>query len=280
MKIILSRKGFDSDFGGLPNPILPDGTLLSLPIPSDDTYKYSDFTISDKSYYEIINDLGNGFYKNRGKKIPITYQTACHLDPDIRKEVCARTQSWRGIFGQTGSPQSHLTNQGVSAGDLFLFFGTFRETELVENRLQYKKYSKARHIIYGYLKIGEILELSQHSPPKWAHYHPHINNPATRGKEWKNNTLYISADSFFSNSALPGFGTFKYSKNLELTKADMSKSYWNLPLFFKNINISFHSEKSWHGDVFKSVGRGQEFVFDVNDDVEEWLRILFVDTGN
>ena len=34
MKIILSRKGFDSGYGGCPNPILPDGTLLSLPIPS------------------------------------------------------------------------------------------------------------------------------------------------------------------------------------------------------------------------------------------------------
>ena len=34
MKVILSRKGFDSQYGGMPSPILPDGTLLSLPIPS------------------------------------------------------------------------------------------------------------------------------------------------------------------------------------------------------------------------------------------------------
>ncbi|MEZ4682601.1 MAG: hypothetical protein R2932_51180 [Caldilineaceae bacterium] len=33
MKIILSRKGFDSSSGGVASPILPDGTLLSLPIP-------------------------------------------------------------------------------------------------------------------------------------------------------------------------------------------------------------------------------------------------------
>jgi len=33
MKIILSRKGFDSSYGGYPSPILPDKTLLSLPIP-------------------------------------------------------------------------------------------------------------------------------------------------------------------------------------------------------------------------------------------------------
>ena len=36
MKVILSRKGFDSSNGGCPSPILPDGTLLSLPIPTDD----------------------------------------------------------------------------------------------------------------------------------------------------------------------------------------------------------------------------------------------------
>jgi hypothetical protein len=33
MKVILSRKGFDSEYGGIASPILPDGTLLSLPIP-------------------------------------------------------------------------------------------------------------------------------------------------------------------------------------------------------------------------------------------------------
>jgi hypothetical protein len=34
MKVILSRKGFDSGYGGIPSPVLPDGTMLSLPIPS------------------------------------------------------------------------------------------------------------------------------------------------------------------------------------------------------------------------------------------------------
>ena len=33
MKVILSRKGFDSSYGGCASPILPDGTMLSMPIP-------------------------------------------------------------------------------------------------------------------------------------------------------------------------------------------------------------------------------------------------------
>jgi hypothetical protein len=35
MKIILSRKGFDTGYGGVPSPILHDQSLLSLPIPYD-----------------------------------------------------------------------------------------------------------------------------------------------------------------------------------------------------------------------------------------------------
>ena len=43
MKIILSRKGFDAEYGGQPSPILPDGTLLSMPIPyPDEVIKYTD----------------------------------------------------------------------------------------------------------------------------------------------------------------------------------------------------------------------------------------------
>ena len=43
MKVILSRKGFDSCYGGHPSPILPDGRMISLPIPSsEDLICYKD----------------------------------------------------------------------------------------------------------------------------------------------------------------------------------------------------------------------------------------------
>jgi hypothetical protein len=38
MKIILSRKGFDSQYGKIKSPILEDGTMLSLPIPQENDY--------------------------------------------------------------------------------------------------------------------------------------------------------------------------------------------------------------------------------------------------
>ena len=74
MKIILSRKGFDSTSGGYPSPILPDGTLLSLPIP-DDTNYYELLRYKDKNYAEIINELTN--CKGSAGR--------CHYDPDIRE---------------------------------------------------------------------------------------------------------------------------------------------------------------------------------------------------
>ena len=37
MKVILSRKGMDSEAGGMASPILPDGTLLSLPISDENS---------------------------------------------------------------------------------------------------------------------------------------------------------------------------------------------------------------------------------------------------
>ncbi|NJN30560.1 MAG: hypothetical protein HC824_09110 [Synechococcales cyanobacterium RM1_1_8] len=33
MTLILSRKGFDSNSGSIPSPILPDGSLIFLPDP-------------------------------------------------------------------------------------------------------------------------------------------------------------------------------------------------------------------------------------------------------
>ncbi len=53
MQIILSRKGFDSASGGGPSPILPDGTLLSLPIPED-----TDFLGGAVPYADLRVDAG------------------------------------------------------------------------------------------------------------------------------------------------------------------------------------------------------------------------------
>jgi len=43
MKVILSRKGFDSENGGYPSPILPNRQMISLLIPDqEDDIRYSE----------------------------------------------------------------------------------------------------------------------------------------------------------------------------------------------------------------------------------------------
>ncbi len=126
MRIILSRKGFDSSYGGCPSPILPDVTLLSLPIPSkNDGVKYLELYYEEKSYFQIIKEL------KPGTKIKEYYN--CHLDPDIRDLKIVN--DWAPLFGQEGGAQTHLVNNNVCEGDIFLFFGWFKQTELKQGKL-------------------------------------------------------------------------------------------------------------------------------------------------
>lgn len=73
MKLILSRKGFDSSAGGVPSPILPDGRLLALPIPdAASTIRYADISFDGAPLSRLVEPL------TRGK---ITAEHGAHLDP-------------------------------------------------------------------------------------------------------------------------------------------------------------------------------------------------------
>lgn len=261
MKIILSRKGFDNQYGGQPSPILPDRTLLSLPIPSKgESIMYSDLFHGDKSYLQIIKELK--------PKTKIKDSYTCHLDPDLRKNITKRSSDWVPLFGQTGGSQGHLINKGVGKGDLFLFFGTFRETELQDGSLKYTKKGPDLHIIYAYLQIGEIYNNLQINIPKLLH-HPHANS---RLLKEKNNCIYEPTEKLSFNESLSGSGNLKYNKDLVLTKEGLSKSKWSLPTFFKDISMSYHSEGSFSNDYFQSAPKGQEFVIENNNNVKEWAK--------
>jgi len=174
MKVILSRKGFDSAFGGYPSPILPSGEIVSLSIPSDDLISYSDLKISGSTYYDLMTDLKPGI-KSNGEWLDLSEETRCHLDPDIHKDSIYRESGWKPCFGQDGAAQSHLENQYVSSGDLFLFFGWFRKTVINNGKLEFDPNEKGRHAIFGYFQIGEIKKVNnKFDIPKWLAYHPHV----------------------------------------------------------------------------------------------------------
>lgn len=265
MKVILSRKGFDSEFGGSPSPILADGSLISLPIPtSSDTLTYRDLRFGDGNYGRLMERLGLYGMAER----------TCHLDPDLVPAVTDRAPGWRPMFGQLGAAGSHLHNQGVGPGDLFLFFGWFQRT------LQNGKYDPGdgtgRHVIFGYMEVAEVHRVTAGVVlPPWMEQHPH-SSPARRDRP--SNTIYVARPTLSWNPELPGAGTLRFHDGLVLTAPGCTRSRWALPIGFKGLTISYHTEKAWKLGYFQSQAKGQEFVIQESEVVTQWARTL-IDRG-
>ena len=264
MKIILSRKGFDVENGGMASPILPDGTLLSLPIPSNDRTKFEELSYGKKDYLTIIEELG--------KKPPL-YQN-CHLDPDIRKNVKKRPRGWKPVFGQCDAAETHLEHQGVKEGDLFLFFGWFKKVVETNGTLSFQRGAEDLHVIYGYLQVGEIVKGDDLLKYPW---HPHSAYPGG------NNTMYIASKKLIigrKDLDLPGAGTLKYSDEVVLTYPGMTRTKWKLPEFFKDVSITYHTPESFKPEgYFQSAHKGQEFVIDGSIKVRNWAKKIIVNNA-
>ncbi len=276
MKIILSRKGFDSGYGGYPSPILPDGRLVSLPIPyTSESIKYSDLMIDEnRTYYDLMKDLNMKIrYDHEWHKL--CSNTTCHCDPDLNSSILKRSNHWKPAFGQNIQSQSHLRNEGVGKGDLFLFFGWFRQTVLRNGLLMFEKSAPDLHIIFGYLQVEDVIPIGEKSTvPDHIKMHPHATNADL--KKSVTNTVYLGKNHLSWDKNRPGAGVFNFADKFVLTKDGEPRSRWNLPLFFKDVRISRHSEKHWSKDgYFQSVAIGQEFVIEDNEKVEAWAKSLF-----
>lgn len=265
MKIILSRKGFDSGSGGCASPILPDGTMLSLPIP-DPTGNYT---------YEELSAPGGVSYRDILKSLnPNKDYSTCHLDPDIRSGIRFNPSGWIPAFGQIDQAQTHLNNQAIQKGDLFLFFGWFRKTEYHNGKLRFVRDSPDIQAIYGYLQIGEIIEGTGVKRYPW---HPHSDDSHIYGKNGSisNNTIYIAADKLIIDgidSGFPGAGTLAFSESRVLTAEGKSRTQWKLNDVFENVNLSYHDKKCVKDGYFQSRCRGQEFVFDEDPRATAWAK--------
>lgn len=238
MKLILSRKGFDSSNGKCPSPILPDGTLLSLPIPSDksDADTYSALQWNGKTFDKIIYSLH--------PKTSLQANSFCHLDPDIRADVKKRSMEWQPAFGQRSSSLSVLRNNGVGIGDLFLFFGWFKETEYAPNgELRYKRNAPDLHIIYGYMQIGSIIEKKE-NVPVWLTNHPHVSYNDSWAKNI--NALFIPSQALSLLPNIKGCDVLNFREDRVLTKRGYSRGKWDLPSFFRDVKITYHPS---HGKI-------------------------------
>lgn len=279
MRLILSRKGFDSSAGGCPSPLFPDGSVYALPIPdARSAIRYRDIHHQGINVADLVAGL-TGDRKRRGQ--------GAHLDPDLIAEGYPRQPGWRPLLGQTGAAQSHLRNQGVKAGDLFLFFGLFRAVEKHGRSWCFKKGSKPFHGLWGWMQIGDIVTVDELTPGDlpWVHYHPHLH-----GEPDANNTLYLAADHLRwpgLAARLPGAGVFpRMTEQCRLTAPDApSPTHWRLPAAFYpeagRPPLSYHHnlerwQKSDDGCRLKGAARGQEFVLDLDcyPEVQRWIGAL------
>lgn len=264
MKIILSRKGFDSKYGKQPSPILPNGELLSFPIPAKgEQIKYSELRDKEKSYLQMIQELN--------PKTRIDNKYTCHLDPDIRRDSLRRENHWKGLFGPLSSAQGHLQNQTIKINDIFIFFGWYKQTEYVGSLLQYVSSAPDLHVIFGYLQIGKIYKQANEIPD-YASYHSHAN--MFNLKNIKNNCIYEATEKLTFDNSYPGFGCLSFSDRNILTKKGMNRSCWNLPDIFKNVTITYHTNDSFKNSYFQSARIGQEFVIDADSEVINYFKTI------
>jgi hypothetical protein len=233
MKLILSRKGFDSSSGGGPSPIV-DGCPLSLPIPASDG--------SATCYADLgLGELAQAM--SRGRVMPDDH---CHHDPMFVGARC--------LFGQHGAAQSHLAGQGVGIGDIFLFFGLFRELEG----------GAPHHRIYGYLKVEALHRVAELAGPELSRF-AQLGHPHVLGDRAGNDVIY-SGEGRVAGRAHDG---------LRLTRPGAAPSSWFVPEWLGELGLSYHAKPSRWGPAgqLQAVSRGQEFVCDVGNDARarSWI---------
>ena len=284
MKIVLSRKGFDSSYGRVPSPILPDGTAVPLPVPvRRSPMRFRDVRWRHGSLGALVEDLSGG-------RIRRDYR--CHLDPDLEVCMLSRQPGWRPAFGQVDIAQRHLERENVGPGDLFLFFGWFQPADKVAGRWRYVRGARSVHRLFGWLQVSEVVSAGSDTAAvrktrPWLCDHPHAN-----GQSWPpNNTIYIAARTLSidgNTMRASGGGLFSGAgARLTLTAPGATgRSHWRLPAWFypgdRPPSLSYHrNEQRWRRAgswaYVDTVGRGQEFVFDAAGvpEARVWLHDLF-----
>ena len=216
-----------------------------------------------------------------------------HLDPDLRPELrpAGLRANWRErLFGQEGAAERHLRNQEVGPGDLFLFFGWFREAQARDGA--WKRMGPDEHCVWGWLQIDEshpVTTAEAAARLGWAAHHPHV---AHWDRYDRNNRVYRARQRLSFRPELPGAGVFRWHPGLTLTRrcgTAATRRQWCLPGFFRRTGLTYNQVDgprcpAARGRVhLDSAPIGQEFVlpahraFRASEEaaVADWLGSLF-----
>ena len=231
MKVVLSRKGFDSANGGMPSLIMPNGDLVSMPIPSpEDVCAYDQLWYGGKTYRQILKELA-----------PKKRFTRCHLDPDIDGDrLIEKPCGWMPAFGQISASASYLINTvSLSPGDIFLFFGNFRRVEEIDGRYRFVRRTgdfyqdKPIQLIWGYLQVGEIITDAKEIVSRFP-WHPH----AAKCRLRENSNMLVVPRKYLSFSPTrSGCGLLRYDIRRVLTKRGENKATWKFNKVYGPRNI-------------------------------------------
>ena len=122
--------------------------MISIPIPDKRArVRYRDIKKPEPGFGKLVRDLSKGKLSGSEK---------VHLDPDLDYDALPRDKGWQALFGQHGAAQSHLQSHKVGAGDVFLFFGWFKQAELYRRRWRYVAGAPDQHIIFGWMQVGTV----------------------------------------------------------------------------------------------------------------------------
>ncbi len=280
MKVIFSRKGFDSQYGGVPNAVLPNGQMVPFPIPDGRSIVTAD---AIRRGGEVVGAMVEQL--TRGQ---MSRDYAAHLDPDLDPGAYPREPGWRPVLGQTDAALGHLEKQGVGAGDLFLFFGWYRPVERKGPVWAYVQGVPPVHAIWGWLHVGSCFDHTAVPPDfrPWLAYHPHLQR-----SHRKRHLLYAASDFMeVGGHRLAAGGIFpRFSDRRVLSASGMNMSVWDVPGWMhpeaSQVSFSYiHAPERWAhsgrgGALVKTVGKGQEIVMTPGSGapLQDWLAGIFED---
>lgn len=296
MHVILSRKGFDSSYGGSPSIILPNNKMISFPIPVESP---EIGTASSDIKFENINLTLEEIFKNLklenkiriGKTRKNSANLSYHLDPEIQNITALRNNKY-GTLGQRDAALGHILNvlnkaKALKKSDfekaaggtsfpvdiLFLFFGRF-----VKVNGAWTATGNQFHSVWGYLHATKLFKISTSHNSISQKYEQLKNHP-----HYKNAQNYASLNGIFVGEK---YGTLNFTDNLLLTdtKKGSCISDWNIkPLGFIN-SMTYNAKamataKASGNSSFRVAAKGQEFVvtdFDKTK-MDDWLKKVKID---
>ena len=184
-----------------------------------------------------------------------------------------------------------MEKQGVGTGDVFLFFGLYRRVEETREGWRFIRGEPQQHIRWGWLRIEpacRVDEIGGDGGFDRARHHGHFSRRGAPG-----NPLYVTTHQpdLGDSLTVPGAGVFpRFDERLVLTEPGGPVSQWRLPRWVYpdggRTPLTCHPGATrWQRDddcaYLQSVGRGQEFVLDLQEypEARGWIAGMARDFG-